>query len=142
MKIAVLTSTRPLRERTINVGREVETFSPKKCSDLAAQYDLIILGSRASDDFYDRIRASLPRKVLDKFRLYPRSFFDRFKRRGAIPNEYDDRDEGWKEILSANGINYVTSARTATESFRDAGEVFRWSRLDRFIRDDRVTVIK
>ena len=83
MKIAILTSTRPLRERSIDVGREIEMLSPKKCSELAAQYDLIILGSRASDDFYERIRASLPKKVLDKFHLYSRGFFERFKRRGV-----------------------------------------------------------
>ena len=142
MKIAILTSTRPLRERTMEIGREMETLSPKKCAALAEQYDLIILGSRASDDFYERIRGSLPRKVLDKFRMYSRSFFDRFKRRGLLPSEYDDRDEGWKEILQANGIAFTPAARLLTDSDRNQDVPFRWTRLEHFIRDDRVTVIR
>ena len=142
MKIAVLTSTRPLRERAMDMGREVETLSPKKCTALAEQYDLVILGSRASDDFYDRIRGSLPRKVLDKFRLYSRGFFDRFKRHGLLPSEHDDRDEGWMEILRANGITFVASAVLSTGEYNHREMSFRWSRIDSFIRDERVTVIK
>ena len=46
MKIAILTSTRPLRERSMEIGREVETFSPKKCAALITEYDLVIIGSR------------------------------------------------------------------------------------------------
>lgn len=142
MKIAILTSTQPLRERSMEIGREMETLSPKKCAALAAEYDLVILGSRASDDFYERIRASLPRKVLDKFRMYSRSFFDRFKRRGALPSEYDDRDEGWKEILQANGITYSPTAQLLTRNYSNEEVSFRWTRIERFIHDDRVTVIR
>ncbi len=142
MKIAILTSTRPLRERSMEIGREVEALSPKKCAELAEGYDLIIIGSRASDDFFERIRGSLPKKALDRFRLYSRGFFDRFKRRGALPSEYDDRDEGWKEILRANGVNFVAVARLVADDFRSADVPFHWTHLDRFIRDDRVTVVR
>jgi hypothetical protein len=142
VKIAILTTTRPLRERIQEIGREVEMLSPKKCAALAEQYDLILLGSRASDDFFERIRSSLPRRVLDKFRMYPRSFFDRFKRHGALPSEYDDRDEGWKEILQSNGIGFVTQARIVNGDFTAADRAFHWTHLDDFIRDDRVTIVK
>jgi hypothetical protein len=141
MKIAVLTTTRPLRERSNEMGREVEALSPRKCTALAEEYDLIIIGSRASDDFYDRIRSSLPRKVLEKFRMYPRSFFDRFKRPGSVSGEHDDRDEGWKEVLRTNGINFLPSARMMGDNFRSGDQPFHWQRIADFIRDDRVTVI-
>jgi hypothetical protein len=142
MKIAVLTSTRPLRDRVMEAGREVETLSVKKLAALAEEYDLVIIGSRASDELFDRIEGSLPRTLAEKLRLYSRGFFDRFKRSGALPSAYDDRDEGWKEILTANGINFVSVARLVGGNFRSQDTAFRWGRLDRFIRDDRVTVIK
>lgn len=140
-KIAILTSTRPLRERTQEIGRTVETLSPRKCSALADEYDLIIVGSRASDDFYERIKSALPRKVLEKFRLYSRSFFDRFKRTGGVPVEYDNRDEGWKEILQANGVSFVAEARLLTGNYMQEERIFHWTDLAEFIRDDRVTVL-
>ena len=117
-KIAVLTSTRPLRQLTQEIGRSVETLSAKKCNALAQEYDLVIVGSRASDDFYERIKSALPRKMRDRFRLYSRSFFERFKRRGSVPSEYDDRDEGWKEILKANDINFVTNAKLLGNDYK------------------------
>jgi len=140
-KIAILTSTRPLRERTREIGRTVETLSPRKCTALAEEYDLIIVGSRASDDFYERIKSALPRKVLEKFRLYSRSFFNRFKRMGGVPAEYDNRDEGWKEILQANGISFVTETRLLGSSYAYEERSFHWTDLADFIRDERVTVI-
>ena len=142
MKIVVVTSTRPLRDRVMEAGREVETLSVKKLAALTEEYDLVIIGSRASDELFERIRASLPRTLADKLRLYSRGFFDRFKHSGALPSEYDDRDEGWREILTANGINFVTSARLVGDNFRSRDTAFRWTQIDRFIRDDRVTVIK
>ena len=140
-KIAILTSTRPLRELIQEIGRSVETLSPRKCTALADEYDLILVGSRASDDFYERIKSALPRKVLEKFRLYPRSFFDRFKRRGGVPAEYDNRDEGWKEILQANGVSFVAEARLLSGNYTYEERTFHWTRLADFIRDDRVTVL-
>jgi hypothetical protein len=140
-KIAILTSTRPLRAHTQEIGRTVETLSPAKCTALAEEYDLVILGSRASDGFYERIRTSLPRKVLERFRMYSRSFFDRFKRRGALPAEYDDRDEGWKEILRANGVSFVTETRILTGQYQYEDRAFRWTQIADFINDERVTVI-
>jgi hypothetical protein len=142
MKIAILTSTKPLRVRVQEIGRTVETLSPQKCTDLAQKYDLVIIGSRASDDFFERIKMALTRKMRDKFLLYPRSFFDRFKRRGAVPGEHDDRDMGWKEILRANSINFVERARILTEDYTYEERSFRWGRIEQYIRDDRVTVIK
>ena len=141
MKIAILTTTKPLRQSVQEIGRTLETLSPSKCRDLAEQYDLVIIGSRASDEFYERIRAALPRKLLEKFQLYPRSFFDRFKRRGDEVSEYDDRDEGWKEILKANEISFVTMARVIGSDFKTDERPFHWTRLADFIRDKRVTVV-
>jgi hypothetical protein len=141
LKIAILTTTKPLRQNVQEIGRTVEMFSPAKCRDLAEQYDLVIIGSRASDDFYDRIRSALPRKLLEKFRLYPRSFFDRFKRRGEEASEYDDRDAGWQEILKLNNITFLTAARVIGNDFKTDERPFRWGRLADFIRDKRVTVV-
>jgi len=141
-KIAVLTSTRPLRERTQEIGRTVETLSPIKCTQLAQEYDLVIIGSRASDDFFERIKSALPFKTRGKFRLYSRSFFDRFKRPGSMPTEYDNRDEGWQEILRANAIKFVTRAKVLGDDFKHIERNFRWSRLAEFLRDDRVTVVE
>ena len=101
-RIAILTSTRPIRQRLQEIGRTVETLDPRKCQMLAQQYDVIILGSRASDVFYQRIKSTLPRGIRDKFRFYSRSYFESFKRRGNLPSEFDDRTEGWKQILEAN----------------------------------------
>ena len=140
-KIAVLTSTRPLRERTQEIGRTVETLSPIKCTRLAQDYELVIIGSRASDDFFERIKGALSLKMRGKFRLYSRSFFNRFKRPGTVPNEYDNRDEGWQEILRANGITFVTRARVLGDGFKYAESIFRWSRLTDFVTDERVTFI-
>jgi len=140
-KIAILTTTKPLRQSITEIGRTVEMFSPVKCRDLAEQYDLVIIGSRASDDFYERIRSALTRKLLEKFRFYPRSFFDRFKHRGEEPSEYDDRDEGWQEILKVNEIPFLTSARVIGGDFKTEERLFRWTRLADFIRDKRVTVV-
>ena len=140
-KIAVLTSTRPLRQRIQEIGRTVETLSPSKCQAFAKEYDLIILGSRASDDFFERIKSALPRRMMAKFRLYPRSFFDRFKSRGTIPSEFDNRDQGWQEILRANAITFVTEARLLCDDYTYDERKFHWTRLADFINDERVTVI-
>ncbi len=142
MKIAVLTTTRPLRDRVIAMGRETETLSPKKLAALAEEYDLVIIGSRASDEFFERIQGVLPKRLADRLRLYPRGYFDRFKRSGSLPTEYDERDDGWKEILKSNGINFVGVARLMGGDFRNQDSPFRWTHIDRFIRDDRVTLIK
>jgi len=141
LKIAILTTTKPLRQSVQEIGRTVETLSPSKCRDLAEQYDVIIIGSRASDDFFERIKSALSRKLLEKFQLYPRSFFDRFKRRGDEASNYDDRDEGWKEILKANQISFLTTARVIGSDFKTDERTFHWTRLADFIRDKRVTVI-
>jgi hypothetical protein len=141
LKIAILTTTKPLRQSVQEIGRTLETLSPSKCRDLAEQYDVIVIGSRASDEFYERIKSALPRKLLEKFQLYPRSFFERFKRRGNAPSEYDDRDEGWKEILRANKISFLPKARLIASDFKTDERPFHWTRLADFIRDKRVTVI-
>jgi hypothetical protein len=140
-KIAILSSTRPLRERVQDIGRMVETLSPQKCTELAEQYDVIIIGSRASDEFFERIKGALPRRLLDKFRLYPRSFFNRFKRIGSTGAEVDDRDEGWKEILRANGIVFVLKTHMMAYNYKYEDVYFQWNLLTHFIRDKRVTVI-
>jgi hypothetical protein len=140
-KIAILTTTKPLRQSITEIGRTVEMLSPAKCRDLAEQYDLIIIGSRASDDFYERIQYALPRKLLEKFQLYPRSFFDRFKRHGDEASEYDDRDEGWQEILKTNDISFITSARVIGSDFKTDERPFHWTRLADYIRDKRVTIV-
>lgn len=140
-KIAILTSTRPLREVTTEIGHTVETLSPQKCHELAEAYDLVIIGSRASDDFYERIKGVLTRKMLSKFRFYSRSFFERFRRRRGSPYGYNDIDEGWLEILQTNNISFVRKTRMLDGNYQYDKQHFRWMRLADFVRDDRVTII-
>jgi len=140
-RIAILTSTRPIRQRLQEIGRTVETLDPRKCQMLAQQYDVIILGSRASDVFYQRIKSTLPRGIRDKFRFYSRSYFESFKRRGNLPSEFDDRTEGWKQILEANEISFVKRARVLQNDLTEEEQNFHWRNLSDFIRDKRVTVL-
>lgn len=140
-KIALLTSTKPLRHRFMEAGREVEKLDPSRCMALAQDFDLIIVGSRASEDFFTRINQSLSLRVRRKFRFYSRRFFDRFAHTHTLTGRADDRDEGWKEILRNNGIDFEDQITTSSDRPRARVRRFRWTRIQDFIQDDRVTVI-
>ena len=141
-RIAILTSTKPLRTRTQEGRHTVETMEAGRLQKLADRFDLVIIGSKASDDFFKLMRHSLPKKVADKFRLYARSYFARFKRGGLMPTQEDSGDEGWREILRENDVEFVEEARVLQEDHTYAELPFTWRRLKDFIRDDRVTLIQ
>lgn len=141
-RIVVLTSTKPLRERVQDIGRTVEVLSPQKCADLAEKFDMIIIGSRASDDFFEGIKQALPRKLLVKFRLYSRSFFNRYRMPGTIPTGQDNRDQGWQEILRANKVPFVTNARILGDDYKYTEKTFRWKNIEAFITDPDIVIMK
>ena len=147
VRIAILTSTRPLRKRFLESGREVERLDPSRLVKLADVFGTIIIGSRAHEDFYLRMRRALPRKLRRKFIFYARSFFDRFVNSQQLSGPVDDRDEGWKEILRLNKINFVAeinvqhSEGSPRGSARGGTKTFRWTDIEQFIRDARITVI-
>ncbi len=140
-KIAILTSTKPLRGFFIEGGREVERLDPSRLMVLTELFDTIIIGSRAHDDFYTRIRQALSRKLRRKFIFYPRAFFNRFVYTQKLSGPVNDRDEGWKEILRVNDINFVPEITVGLDEFHDGIKTFRWTEIELFLRDDRVTVV-
>lgn len=140
-KIAILTSTKPLRGHFVEGGREIERLDPSRLMALTELFDTIIIGSRAHNDFYTRIRQALSRKLRRKFIFYPRAFFNRFVYTQKLSGPVDDRDEGWKEILRANNINFVLEITVGLDEFHDGIKTFHWTEIELFLRDDRVTVV-
>lgn len=139
--IAILTSTKPLRKRFTEGGREVERLDPSRLLKLTEAFDSIIIGSRAHEDFFARIRKSLSRKLRRKFLFYPRGFFDRFVHTQKLSGPVNDRDEGWKEILRVNDIDFASEITVQLDEFHQGTKHFRWTEIEQFVRDDRVSVI-
>ena len=140
-KIAILTSTKPLRGRLMEDDREVERLDPSRLMMLADAFDRIIIGSRAHEDFYARMRRALSRKVRNKFIFYSRGFFDRFVHTQDMSGPVNDRDEGWKEILRENGIDFIGEIAVQLDEFHHGTKAFRWTEIDDFLQDTRVWVI-
>jgi len=138
-KIAILTSTKPLRGRFMEGGRQVERLDPSRLMMLADAFDLIIIGSRAHEDFYARMKRALSRKVRRKFVLYSRTFFDRFTHTQDLAGPVNDRDEGWKEILRENGIDFVGEI---TIRLDEGTKAFCWTEIEQFLQDGRTKVIE
>lgn len=140
-KIAILTSTKPLRKCCVEGLREVEKLDPSRLMRLTEVFNTIIIGSRAHEDFFARIRRALTRKLRRKFIFYPRSFFDRFIHTQKLSGPVDDRDEGWKEILRLNGIDFVPEIPVQLDEVHQGTKTFRWTEIEQFIRDTRVTIV-
>ena len=140
--IAILISTKPLRTRTQEGRHTIDALAPERLQKLAERFDRVIIGSKASDDFFKLMRHSLPKGIAGKFRLYSRSYFAGFKRSGLLPTDEDLRDDGWREILRENGIEFVERARVLQENYTYAEIDFSWKRMEDFIRDDRVTILR
>ena len=144
-KIAILTTTKPLRRLRSKVGRVYEAVDPRACMALATQFEVIIVGSTASEELYRRIFAFLTVKAREKFRMYSKSFFDEFARpRGILfhRKESDERDAGWQEILKRNKIRFELSRKLFGEDFRYHIEEFNWRNIEHFITDKSAKVIK
>ncbi len=144
-KIAILPTTRPLRRFKNKVGRVYEVVDAKACMALVTAFDIIIVGSTASDELYRRIYSYLTVKSRQKFRMYSKTFFSEFaQRRGFLLKRKpgDERDFGWQEILKRNRVRYELSRKVFGEDFRYHIEEFNWRNIDKFITDPRVTVVR
>ena len=140
-KIAILTSTKPLRGRFMEGGRQVERLDPSRLMMLADAFDLIIIGSRAHEDFHARMKRALSRKVRRKFLFYSRDFFDRFVHTQDMSGPVNDRDEGWKEILRKNGIDFTGEIAVQLDEMHQGTKAFCWTEIEQFLQDKRVWVI-
>ena len=140
-KIAILTSTKPLRGRFMEGGQQVERLDPSRLMMLADAFDLIIIGSRAHEDFYVRMKRALSRKAKRKFVFYSRAFFDRFTHTQDLAGPVNDRDEGWKEILRENGIDFVGEITIRLDALHEGTKAFCWTEIEQFLQDGRAKVI-
>jgi len=136
--IALLTSTRPICRDVPRPGGGVpkRIIDPRACIALGQKFDIVIVGSTASDKVYDRIIETLPSGLRRKFRFYSRSFFDRFAASGE-----NDLSAGWKDILKTNRIFFVTEREVVNEDFSTSFESFTWEKMRHFINDERVVII-
>ena len=141
-RIALLTSTSPLRKTASHHGVTKQRFNVNACLELTGRFDVIIIGSLAADEVFQYMQDHMSREVLAKFRLYPRSFFHQFNQGDATGATADDaRDPGWQQILSENGIKFDVLLRRRGSDARARKIKFTWERLGEFIRDPRVTLV-
>jgi hypothetical protein len=139
-KIALLTSTSPLRKTTTQHGVTKQRFNVNACLELAERFDVIIVGSLSADEVFQYMQEHLPREVLPRFRFYPRSFFHQFENEDKMKAD-DTRDPGWQQILSENGVKYEMLLRRRGVDARSRQEKFTWERLAEFIKDPRITLV-
>lgn len=141
-KIAILSSSKPLRTQVVKRGKTKQVLNGKVVGDLAANYDLVIIGSTASDEFYQYLYNYLPIHNRSKFRMYGRSFFTT----QPIPEETDEvqdqRSQGWMQILKENHVNFDSIRKTMGEDLLPRMEHFTWQNMEGFIADDRVVVLR
>ena len=141
-QIAILTSTSPLRKTTTRHGVTKQRFNLDACLELADRFGVILIGSLAADEVYQYIENHLPREVRSKFRLYPRSFFHKFRAENPVEVVADDlRDPAWQQILSENGIRFDPLKNRVGKDGRKRQKKFNWQELHVFVRDDRATLV-
>jgi len=141
-KIAILTSTAPLRKTTTRGGATKQRLNFQACLDLAERFDVIIAGSVAHDNVFDYLQRHLPREVRPKFRFYPRSFFHSFRTPEILRTTDDPRNPGWEQILSENGIRFEVLRSKIGPDNRYHQQKFDWKHLEVFITDPRVTLVE
>jgi hypothetical protein len=140
-KIAVLTSTSPLRKTTTQHGVTKQRLNMDACLELAKRFDTIIMGSLSADEVYEYIVQHLPLEARPRFRFYPRTFFHGFRTEEVLQTTDDPRNAGWQQILSENGVEFETLRSRLGADHRHRQEKFAWDRLSEFITDDRVTLV-
>ncbi len=141
-KIAILPTSKPLRMEVIKRGKRRQTLNGKVIGDLAAKYDMVIIGSTASDQFYEYLFNTLPLHQRAKFRLYGRSFFANQSTEVSDDEIADQRSRGWAEILTENHIAFETVRKTMGSDLLPRMERFTWERMEDFIQDSRVDVLR
>ena len=140
-KIAILPSTKPLRIKESVDRATRERLNPAACGDLAKNYDMVIIGSTASDELFRQIVESIPKASREHFKLYSRSYFRKSKGASLKGKGQDVRDDAWKEILKENAIEFQESRKVVDENFRTVTREFTWKDLKEFITDERVEVV-
>jgi len=141
-RIAILPTSKPLRIQVVKRGKTKQVLNGKMIGDLAATYDLTIIGSTASDEFYEYVYNYLPLNHRPKFRLYGRSFFTSQPETDEIDEPMDQRSIGWMNILKENHINFEPVRKTMGADLLPRMENFDWRNMAAFICDDRVEVLK
>jgi hypothetical protein len=140
-KIAILTSTQPLRKTAARLGVTKQRLNMDACLELAERFDVVIIGSLSADEVFKYIESHLHPEIRSKFRLYPRTFFHSFRTDEVLSMTDDPRDAGWQQILSENGIKFeVLRSRIGVDQ-RHRQEKFSWARLSDFITDPRVELV-
>jgi tRNA A22 N-methylase len=140
-QIAILTSTSPLRKTTTRHGVTKQRFNMDAVVELSQRFDVVIIGSLSADEVFNYIEAHIPRDSRAKFRLYPRSFFHKFRTDEVMRTTDDPRNAGWEQILSENGIKFeVLRVRIGADN-RHRQERFAWDALTYFILDERVLLV-
>jgi hypothetical protein len=140
-RIAILTSTSPLRKTTTQRGITKQRFNLQACVELAEKFDVIIVGSLAADEVTAFMQEHMPRDVAAKFRFYARGFFHRFQSEDALHSVDDIRDPGWQQILSESGVKYEMLIRRRGADARAHKEKFSWEKMDLFVNDPRVLFV-
>jgi hypothetical protein len=140
-KIAILPTSKPLRSQIVKRGKVKQVLNGHIIGNLAARYDLVIIGSTASDEFYQYIYEHLPIHQRPKFRLYGRSFFTGIEIPADAEVGADQRSLGWMQILAENHINFEPIRKTMGTDLMPRMENFDWRHIEGFVMDDRVKVL-
>jgi len=121
-------------------GRERQSIDPKASMELAQNYTLIVIGSRASDKVFERITQHLTTGARRKFRFYSRSYFDGYLDGGEVTDTA--MNKAWMEILKMNHIVFDLQAKIIGDDYSITYEDFNWKKLKAFISDKRSTFIE
>jgi len=140
-KIAILPTSKPLRAEVVKHGKVKQVLNGKALGELAAKYDVVIIASTASDEFYQYLYNYLPLQQRPHFRLYGRSFFTGQEIPEDADGPTDQRTLGWMQILRENHINFDTLRKTMGEDLLPRMEQFNWQHMAEFIFDDRVDIL-
>jgi hypothetical protein len=140
-QIGVLVSTSPLRKTSMFGGHSEQRFNMEAVLQLAARFDLVLVGSLTADEVFQYIEEHLPPRIKPKFKLYPRSFFHQFKTDEIMRTTDDPRNPAWERILNENGIHFEVLRSIIGEDNRHHQQKFAWDNMTQFILDDRVTLV-
>ena len=143
-KIAILSSTKPLRKPVLHGGHEMEALGPDTIMSLAAKFDMVIMGSEASEKVYEMIRESLPLRSRSVLKSYSRQYFEEFTGGRSAPA--DQRAQGlnqvWQMILKENHIQYENRRKVILPTGEPSVREFDAKELEAFVGDPRVVFIK
>jgi hypothetical protein len=140
-QIGLLVSTSPLRKTSTFGGRSEQRFNMEAVLQLAARFDLVLVGSLTADEVFQYIEEHLPPRIKPKFKLYPRSFFHQFKTDEIMQTTDDPRNPAWERILGENGVRFEILRSVIGEDHRHHQRKFAWDIMTDFILDDRVTLV-